>query len=76
MKITISSSKVWGRWKDKRTSKGKHIVAKALDGQQYLLPKSYCIWGCSSNRGSSPEEENDPFLAWIGAFKLVSEARA
>ena len=39
--------------------KKKKIVAKALDGQRYLLPLCEYMWMCDSERGSGPEGADD-----------------
>ena len=39
------------------------IVAKALDGQRYLLPPCEFMWMCGGNRGSGPEAAADLGLA-------------
>ena len=35
------------------------IVAKASDGQRYLLPLSLCLAVCDGERGSGPEGADD-----------------
>ena len=35
------------------------IVAKALDGQQYLLPLCESMWICDGERGSGPKRADD-----------------
>ena len=45
-------------------------VAKALDGQRYLLPLSEFMWVCEGNRGSDPERADDLCLISFGALGL------
>ena len=46
----------------------KVIVAKALDGQRYLLPLCEYIWMYNGRRGSGPERANDLCLVSFEAL--------
>ena len=49
---------------------GKGLVAKALDGQRYLLPLCEFMWMCGGERGSGPEGANDLCLVSFEALGL------
>ena len=47
-------------------------VAKALDGQRYLLPLCEYKWVCDGERGSGPKGADDLCLVSFEAQGLVS----
>ena len=46
------------------------IVAKALDGQRYLLLLYKYMWVCDGERGSGPEGADAPCLVSLKALGL------